>query len=561
MSERRRSTGTATSRGRPGPALRLPRVRPVRRRRGHRFNPAKLLIDPYAKAIEGPIRVRSRQRARRTRPTAPTTTDLVPDDEDDAAAIPKCVVVDDALRLGGRPPPRTPWHETVIYEVHVRGFTKLHPACARTCAAPTPASPRTRRSRISARLGVTAVELLPDPPHRRRAVPRRPGLTNYWGYSSIGFLAPHALYAATGRSGEQVLEFKGMVKALHRAGIEVILDVVYNHTAEGNHLGPMLSFRGVDNAALLPPDARRAALLHGLHGHGQLAQPRPPERAAADHGLVALLRRRVPRRRVPLRPRLGARARVLRRRPPLGLLRHDPPGPRALAGEADRRAVGRRPGRLPGRQLPACCGRSGTGCTATSCATSGGARRRVASSPSGSPARATSTPRTGARPFASINFVTAHDGFTLADLVSYDEKHNEANGEDNRDGTDDNRSWNCGVEGPTDDPEIVAPAAAPAPQLPRHAAALAGRADAARRRRARAHAARQQQRVVPGQRAVVVSDWDLEADAGRLLDVHTRVIALRHEHPVFRRQRFLEGRERWARERRTCGGSGPTGAR
>ena len=201
-------------------------------------------------------------------------------------------------------------------------------------------------------LGVTAVELLPvhHIADEHSLVER--GLANYWGYSTIGYLAPHAGYAATGARGEQVREFKGMVKALHRAGIEVILDVVYNHTAEGNHLGPTLSFKGVDNAAYYRLVPGRPAPLHGLHRDGQLAQPREPVGAAADHGLAALLRDRVPRRRLPLRPRLGARPRALRRRQALRVLRRHPPGPGAVAGEADRRAVGRRPGRLPGRELP-----------------------------------------------------------------------------------------------------------------------------------------------------------------------------------------------------------------
>ena len=276
-----------------------------------------------------------------------------------------------------------------------------------------------------------------------------------------------------------------MVKALHRAGIEVILDVVYNHTAEGNHLGPMLSFRGIDNAVVLPAAAGRPAPLHGLHGHRQHAQPGAPERAAADHGLAALLGDRVPRRRLPLRPRLGARARVLRRRPPVRVLRRHPPGPGALAGEADRRAVGRRAGRLPGRQLPGALERVERHLPrrrARLLARAGPGVGEFASRFTGSSDLYQSDGRT---PFASINFVTAHDGFTLRDLVSYNEKHNEANLEDDRDGTDDNRSWNCGVEGETDDPDGPAAARAPAAQLPRDAAPLAGRADAARRRRDR----------------------------------------------------------------------------
>ena len=223
-----------------------------------------------------------------------------------------------------------------------------------------------------------------------------------------------------------------MVKALHRAGIEVILDVVYNHTAEGNHLGPMLSFKGVDNAAyyrLVPDDPRHYM---DFTGHRQLAQPGPPERAAADHGLAALLGDRVPRRRLPLRPRLGAGARVLRRRPALGVLRHDPPGPGALAGEADRRAVGRRARRLPGRQLPGAVVGVERHLPRHDARLLARRRRLSASSPSRLSGSSDLYESDGRDPFASINFITAHDGFTLRDLVSYKDKHNEANVEDNQ---------------------------------------------------------------------------------------------------------------------------------
>ena len=271
-------------------------------------------------------------------------------------------------------------------------------------------------------LGVTAVELLPIHHIADEHFLQERGLTNYWGYSTIGFLAPHAGYAATGTHGEQVREFKGLVKALHRAGIEVILDVVYNHTAEGNHLGPTLSFKGVDNFAYYRTMPDDPAVLQGLHGHRQLAQPGEPLGAAADHGLAALLRPRLPRRRVPVRPRLGARARVPRRRPAVGVLRHHPPGSGALPGEADRRAVGRRRGRLPGRQLPRPLdrverdvprhdarllarpeppsppSRSGSRARATSTSPTAGARsRRSTTSPATTASRcATSSPTTSA---------------------------------------------------------------------------------------------------------------------------------------------------------------------
>ena len=217
----------------------------------------------------------------------------------------------------------------------------------------------------------------------------------------------------------------------------------------------MLSFRGIDNRVLLPARCPTTALLHGLHGHRQHPQPGAPERAAADHGLAALLGDRVPRRRLPLRPRVGARARVLRRRPPLGVLRRDPPGSGALAGEADRRAVGRRAGRLPGRQLPGALGASGTGTTATRCATSGAARATSARSRRASPARATCTATTAA-PVRLDQLHHRPRRLHAARPRLLQHKHNEANLEDNHDGTDDNRSWNCGAEGPTDDPAVLA---------------------------------------------------------------------------------------------------------
>ena len=246
-----------------------------------------------------------------------------------------------------------------------------------------------------------------------------------------------------------------MVRALHEAGIEVILDVVYNHTAEGNHLGPTLSLRGIDNAGLLPAGRGRPAVLHGLHRHRQLAERAQPARPAADHGLAALLGDRDARRRLPLRPGRRAGPRVLRRRPAGRVLRPRPAGPGDQPGQADRRAVGRRPGRLPGRQLPAAVDgveRPVPRHRAGLLARRAGHARRVRL-----PAHRQLGPLPGRRPpaVASINFVTAHDGFTLADLVSYNDKHNEANGEGNRDGADDNRSWNCGVEGQTDDAAVL----------------------------------------------------------------------------------------------------------
>ena len=313
--------------------------------------------------------------------------------------MPRCVVIDPAFDWEGDRQLETPWHETVIYEAHVQGLHEAPPGRARGPARhlrrprlgrgdrlpqARSASRRSsccRSTTSSTRASCTSAASRTTGATRRSASSRR---------------TPR--YAATGRQGEQVHEFKGMVKALHRAGIEVILDVVYNHTAEGNHLGPMLSFRGIDNAVVLPADAGRPEPLHRLHGHRQHAQPGASERAAADHGLAALLGHRVPRRRLPLRPRLGARARALRRRPALGVLRRHPPGPGALAGEADRRAVGPRPGRLPGRQLPGALDGVERHLPRHDARLLARRRRTSRRSRRASPARATSTRTTAATP-------------------------------------------------------------------------------------------------------------------------------------------------------------------
>ncbi len=225
---------------------------------GQRFNPNKLLIDPYAKAIEGPVEW-DRANVLPYEPSTEDDADLELDDEDDADAIPKCVVIDDSFDWEEDEPLRTAWNDTVIYEVHVKGFTQRHPEIREDLRGTYAALASEPALAYFRELGVTAVELLPIHHIADESFLHDRGLSNYWGYSSIGYLAPHALYAATGTSGEQVREFKGMVKALHRAGIEVILDVVYNHTAEGNHLGPMLSFRGLDNRSyyrLMPENPR-----------------------------------------------------------------------------------------------------------------------------------------------------------------------------------------------------------------------------------------------------------------------------------------------------------------
>ncbi len=283
---------------------------PYQPEQGHRFSASKLLIDPYAKSIEGPILWdRGETHPYRLDP-GNDDADLVRDDTDDAAAIPKSIVIDERFDWEGDSQLRIPWHETVIYEAHVKGLTMLNERIREDLRGTYAGLASEAAIAYLKELDVTAIELLPIHHIADESFLADRRLTNYWGYSTIGYLAPHALYAATGRLGDQVTEFKGMVKALHRAGIEVILDVVYNHTAEGNHLGPVLSLKGVDNKTYyrLVPDNQRFYM--DYTGTGNTLNPVHPIGAAADHGLAALLRDRVPCGRLPLRPGLGARARV-----------------------------------------------------------------------------------------------------------------------------------------------------------------------------------------------------------------------------------------------------------
>ena len=325
------------------------------------------------------------------------------------------------------------------------------------------------------------------------------GLTNYWGYSSIGYLAPHAAYAATGVHGDQVNEFKGMVKAMHRAGIEVILDVVYNHTAEGNHLGPMLSFKGIDNASyyrLMPDDPARYM---DFTGTGNSLNPVHPSvlRLIMDSLRYWVIDCHVDGFRFDLASalarelydvdRLSAFFDVIHQDPVLSQVK-------LIAEPWDLGPGGYQVGNFPVLWT------EWNGLYRDTMRDVWRGQANVAAFASRFTGSSDLYESDGRHPSASINFITAHDGFTLADLVSYNQKHNEANLEDNRDGTDDNRSWNCGVEGPTDDPEILALRERQQRNFLDDAAALTGRADAARRRRVRAHAAWQQQRLVPGQR-------------------------------------------------------------
>ncbi|MEO1134562.1 MAG: glycogen debranching protein GlgX, partial [Cyanobacteria bacterium J06639_1] len=420
---------------------------------GDRFNPNKLLIDPYAKAIAGDVQF---GQAIFSYPWDAEEKDLVLSDSDDAEFIPKCVVIDPEFEWEGDRHLDIPWHETVIYETHVRGLTQQHPDIpgelrGTYAGVGHPAAIAHLKS-----LGVTAIELLPV-----HHFMRYPGhlverdLKNYWGYDTINFFAPYSGYSAAGVAGEQVREFKQMVKALHAAGIEVILDVVYNHTAEGNHFGPTLSFKGIDNATYYWLDVKHPRYYFDVTGCGNSMNAAPAQvlKLFADSLRYWVQEMHVDGFRFDLAPAL---ARELYEVDSLAaffdIIHQDPvlSTVKLIAEPWDLGEGGYHIGNFPTlwsewngkfRDTMRDFWRG-------KCDRLSEFALRFAGSPD-------MYETDGRRPHASINFITCHDGFTLADLVSYNDKHNEANGEGNEGGDSHNRSWNCGVEGETDDSDIL----------------------------------------------------------------------------------------------------------
>jgi isoamylase len=512
---------------------------PYEPERGHRFNPTKLLIDPYAKAIEGPVRYDLAN----TLPyiaDGSDNADLRPDGADDAAAIPKCVVIDDSFEWEGDRHLETPWHETVIYEAHVKGFTQLNPHVREDLRGTYAGLASDSAIEYLVSLGVTAVELLPVHHIADEQFLHDKALTNYWGYSSIGYLAPHALYAATGTRGEQVREFKGMVKALHRAGIEVILDVVYNHTAEGNHLGPMLGFKGVDNASYyrLVPDNRRFYM--DFTGTGNSLNPVHPSvlRLIMDSLRYFVTDCHVDGFRFDLAAALAREFYDVDRLSAFFDTIHQDPTISQVKLIAEPWDVG--PGGYQVGNFPVLW-TEWNGIYRDTMRDFWRGKASVADFATRFTGSSDLYASDGRRPFASINFVTAHDGFTLNDLVSYDAKHNEANLEGNRDGTDDNRSWNCGAEGPTDDPGVNELRARQRRNflvtllLSQGVPMLLGGDEFGRTQHGNNNAWCQDNEL-----SWFGWEW---SDPQRELHAFTRrLIALRRAHPVFRRPRYLEGR-------------------
>jgi glycogen operon protein len=505
---------------------------------GHRFTPAKVLLDPYAKAIAGTVEWSDEMFGYRIGDAA---ADLAPDDRDNVAFVPKSAVIDPAFTWGDDRLPRTPWHRTVIYEVHVKGFTARHPDVPEAVRGTYAGLAAPASVEHLQRLGITAVELLPVHHFVRDRHLADRGLANYWGYNTIGFLAPDSRYSSSGVRGEQVREFKTMVKTLHQAGIEVILDVVYNHTAEGNHLGPTLCFRGIDNAAyyrLVADDRRYYMDYTGCGNTLNMTHPRALQ-LLMDSLRYWVLEMHVDGFRFDLAAALAREMHAVDRLSTFFDLIHQDPvvsQVKLIAEPWDLGEGGYQVGNFPpgwaewNGKYRDTIRRYWKG--------DGGQVADLAYRLTGSSDLYESD---GRRPSASVNFVTAHDGFTLADLVAYDRKHNEANGEDNRDGSDDNLSWNCGVEGPTEDPAVVALRERQMRNflatllLSQGVPMLLGGDEAARTQRGNNNGYCQDNEIS-------WLDWRRSRPVRNQLEFTRRLIQLRLRHPVLHRRRFFQGR-------------------
>lgn len=502
---------------------------------GHRFNPHKLLLDPYAKAVSGHVDWHDAMFSHKM-----GQDDLSFDEQDSAPFMPKSIVIDPAFSWGNDTPPRTPWHKTIVYEMHVKGFTQLHPAIPPELRGTYAGLTHPAALEYLHSLGITAVELMPVHHFVLDKHLIDQGLTNYWGYNSISFFAPEPRYCAD-LPKLQVEEFKTMVNTFHREGIEVILDVVYNHTGEGNHLGPTISFKGIDNLAYyrLVGDNRR--YYYDYTGTGNtlnLVHPRTLQ-LVMDSLRYWVLEMRVDGFRFDLAAalarglhevdRLGAFFDIIHQDPVLSQVK-------LIAEPWDLGEGGYQVGNFPVLWAE----------------WNGEYRDTVRKFWKGEPGqigalayRLTGSPdlyeRGGRHTYASVNFVTAHDGFTLHDLVSYNERHNEANGEGGQDGHADNLSWNCGVEGPTDDPEILDLRYRQmrnflATMFVSQGIPMISMGDeVARTQRGNNNAYAQDNEIS-------WFNWELDERREELLQFTQFLIKFYHSHPVLRRRRYFQGR-------------------
>ncbi|MCQ1945566.1 MULTISPECIES: glycogen debranching protein GlgX [unclassified Arthrobacter] len=500
---------------------------------GNRCNPNKLLLDPYAKAVAGEIDWDQAlfgynfgdEHSR--------------NDEDSAPHMMMGVVINPFFDWDGDRKPKVPYHQSVIYEAHVKGLTELHPDVPEEQRGTYAGVAHPSVIAHLQKLGVTAIELMPVHQFVNDSTLQEKGLSNYWGYNTIGFFAPHNTYSATGDQGQQVQEFKAMVRALHLAGIEVILDVVYNHTAEGNHMGPTLSFRGIDNASyyrLVEDDKKYYMDYTGTGNSLNVGNPHSLQ-LLMDSLRYWVTEMHVDGFRFDLASTLAREFYDVDRLSAFfELVQQDPvvSQVKLIAEPWDVGPGGYQVGNFPPqwtewngkyrdtvrdfwRGEPSTLGEFASRITGSADLYESSARR----------------------PVASINFVTAHDGFTLHDLVSYNEKHNDANGEDNNDGESHNRSWNCGVEGPTDDPSVLSLRARQqrnflATLLLSQGVPMIAHGD-------------ELGRTQQGNNNTYAQDSELswinwETMDAPLMEFTAAVNTLRAEHPTFRRRRFFDGR-------------------
>lgn len=506
---------------------------------GYRFNPHKLLIDPYAKAIEGDIQFGEEIFGYSWNHH---DQDLSFSELDDAHLIPKAIVIDDSFDWGEDTLLQTPRHETIIYETHVRGFTQLHPEVPPELRGTYAGIAHPAAIAHFRALGITAVELMPV--HHFLAHPGHlidRDLRNYWGYDSICYLAPYSGYSASGTQGEQVVEFKRMVKALHEAGIEVILDVVYNHTGEGNQFGPTLSLRGIDNASyyrLVETDPR---YYMDFTGCGNSLNVRHPQvlKLIMDSLRYWVLEMHVDGFRFDLASALARELYAVDRLSAFFDIIHQDPvlaDVKLIAEPWDVGEGGYQVGEFPllwsewngkYRDTVRDFWRGEDSLLADFAYRFTGSSDLYQSN--------------GRNPSASINFVTAHDGFTLLDLVSYNEKHNEDNGEDNQDGESHNRSWNCGEEGETDDPEILELRRRQQRNflvtlmLSQGVPMLLSGDEMGRSQQGNNNAYCQDNEIS-------WLNWNLPAENEALLNFTRQLIDFRRQHPIFKRRKWFQGR-------------------
>jgi isoamylase len=505
---------------------------------GHRFNPSKLLVDPYARALHGPMDWSGPVYGY---PLGDDDQDLTLDTADNARFVPKGVVADPYFDWEGDRPPRCAWHNSVIYEVHVKGFSALRTEIPEEFRGTYLGLAQPSSIEYLKALGVTAVELLPIHAFLDDDFLVDMGLRNYWGYNTAGYFAPEGRYAIADAPGTQVNEFKAMVKALHATGIEVILDVVYNHTAEGNHLGPTLSFRGIDNSVYyrLVPDQPR--YYQDFTGTGNTLNVRHPQvlQLIMDSLRYWVLEMHVDGFRFDLASALARELFDVDRLSSFFDIVHQDPVLSQVKLIAEPWDIGE--GGYQVGNFPILWTEWNGKYRDTVRSFWRGDQRPIDELGFRLTGSSDLYQDDGRHPYASINFVTAHDGFTLHDLVAYNQKHNQANGEENRDGTDDNISYNYGVEGPTDDPTIVAIRERQVRNflatlfLSQGVPMLCGGDEFGRTQHGNNNAYCQDN-------PISWFDWSHDERGKALLDFTRRLVKFRQSQPVLRRRRFFHGR-------------------